>query len=65
MDKKNIESLISIFKELTTELPQELIYRANGDCIELKSLENYVDGHALEPAEMGWNHISSQVYGIA
>jgi hypothetical protein len=37
MEKANKEYLINIFKELTTELPQDLIYIENGDCIELKS----------------------------
>ena len=37
MEKANKEYLINIFKELTTEMPQDLIYIENGDCIELKS----------------------------
>lgn len=43
MEKANKEYLINIFKELTTELPQDLIYRENGDSIELKSLSSLTD----------------------
>lgn len=40
MEKVNMEYLVSIFRELTTELPKELLYRETDDCIELKSLES-------------------------
>ena len=48
MDKTNIESLINIFKELTTELPQEMIYRVSGDCIELKSMDSFRETPGLD-----------------
>ena len=65
MDKTNIESLISIFKELTTELPQEMIYRVSGDCIELKSMDSFRETPGLDPADKSWRIISSQMYGAA
>ena len=37
MENANIEYLMNIFRELTTEMPDELIYRENGDIIELRS----------------------------
>lgn len=40
MEKVNMEYLVSIFRELTTELPKELLYRETDNCIELKSLES-------------------------
>ena len=43
MERANVEYLMNIFKELTTELPQDLIYRENGDSIELKSLGSLKD----------------------
>jgi hypothetical protein len=43
MEKANKEYLINIFKELTTELPQDLIYREDGDSIELKSFASMTD----------------------
>ena len=43
MEKANRDYLMNIFRELTTELPQDLIYRENGDSIELKSLGSLAD----------------------
>lgn len=43
MERTNIEYLMNIFKELTTELPQDLIYREDGDSIELKSFASMTD----------------------
>ncbi len=40
MEILNMEYLVSIFRELTTELPKELLYRETDDFIELKSLES-------------------------
>jgi hypothetical protein len=37
MENANIEYLMNIFRELTTEMPDELINRENGDIIELRS----------------------------
>ena len=39
MENMNYEFLLSIFKELTTELPEELIYRETDDFFELRSAE--------------------------
>ena len=50
MEKANKEYLINIFKELTTELPHDLIYSENGDCIELKSLGSLTDSAAYAAA---------------
>ena len=36
MEKANIETLVNIFKALTTEMPEELLYRENGSRIELR-----------------------------
>ena len=65
MDKTNIESLISIFKELTTELPQEMIYRVTGDSIELKTLESVGGAMVADSQLRDWNLVSSQMYGAA
>ena len=43
MEKANRDYLMNIFRELTTELPQDLIYIENGDCIELKSFASLTD----------------------
>lgn len=62
MERANIEYLLNIFKELTTELPNELIYRENDGCIELKSLESLRD---TSSQDMNWKLISSQTFEAA
>lgn len=47
MERNNIEYLLSIFRELTTELPQELVYHEDGDIIELKSFSGTEEIPAL------------------
>ena len=39
--ENNLNYLMSIFKELTTEMPKELIYSESDGIIELKSIESY------------------------
>lgn len=62
MEKANIENLLNIFNQLTTELPQELIYRENNGCIELKSLDSL--GGSCTP-DMSWKLVSNQTYDFA
>ena len=40
MDKVNIDYLMDIFRAISTELPEQMLYRDNGDSIELKTLES-------------------------
>ena len=61
MDKVNVESLMSIFRFLSTELPEELMYRETEDCIELKSLESIRDTLPPESQYNGWNLINAQM----
>jgi len=65
MDNTNIEYLLNIFRELTTELPHELIYRENGDSIELKSIGSYGDYQSHEVPERGWSFISDPLPEVA
>ena len=39
MDKVNIDYLMDIFRALSTELPEQMLYRENGDSIELRTLD--------------------------
>ncbi len=50
MEFANKEYLMNILKELTTEMPQDLIYRENGDTIELRSLSSLADSAAYAAA---------------
>lgn len=62
MEKANIEYLLNIFKELTTEMPQEMIWREDGDSIELRSLG---DSTVQDFGGDNWNLISSRLFEVA
>ena len=65
MERTSIESLIGIFRELTTELPAELLYRESDDCIELKSFDSFRDGLSSGAPDAAWSLISSHSYEAA
>ena len=61
MDTTKIEFIMDIFKTLSTELPEQMLYREDGDTMELKTLDSI--GNCLPPElqSSGWNLISSQI----
>ena len=69
MDKVNIDYLMDIFRALSTELPEQMLYRENGDSIELRTPDSI--GNSIEScgsAEMqngGWSLIGSQMIEAA
>ncbi len=60
MDTTKIEFIMDIFKTLSTELPEQMLYREDGDTMELKTLDSI--GNCLPPElqNSGWNLVSSQ-----
>ena len=77
MDKVNIDYLMDIFRALSTELPEQMLYRDNGDSIELKtpdSIGNSI-GNSIgsgigncgiaELQNGGWSLIGSQMIEAA
>ena len=60
MDTANIDYIMNIFMTLSTELPEQMLYREDGDTMELKTLDSI--GNCLPPElqSSGWNLISSQ-----
>ena len=46
MDKVNIDYLMDIFRAISTELPEQMLYRDNGDSIELKTPDSI--GNSVE-----------------
>lgn len=65
MNKINIDYALDIFRALTTELPDELLYRDNGDSIELRSPDSMMDSLAADILGNGWNMIGSQMIEAA
>ena len=60
MDTTKIEFIMDIFKTLSTELPEQMLYREDGDTMELKTLDSIGNCLPMEMQSSGWNLISSQ-----
>jgi hypothetical protein len=60
MDTANIDYIMNIFKTLSTELPDQMLFREDGDTMELKTFDSI--GNCLPPElqNSGWNLVSSQ-----
>ena len=65
MDKVNIDYLMDIFRALSTELPEQMLYRENGDSIELKTPDNVANSVSAELQNGGWSLIGSQIVEAA
>ena len=60
MDKANIDYILNIFRTLSTEQPEQLLYRENGDSIELRTLESNGNCLSLGMQNNGWKLIGSK-----
>ena len=60
MDTTKIEFIMDIFKTLSTELPDQMLFREDGDTMELKTLDSIGNCLPLDLQNSGWNLISSQ-----
>ena len=68
MDKVNIDYLMDIFRAISTELPEQMLYREDGDSIELKtpdSIGSIGDSVSVELQNGGWSLIGSQMIEAA
>ena len=65
MDNTKIDYILDIFKMLSNELPDQMLYRENGDSIELRTADGI--GNCLSPElqNSGWNLVSSQMIKAA
>ena len=61
MDTTKIEFIMDIFKTLSTELPDQMLFREDGDTMELKTLDSIGNCLPLEMQNSGWNLVSSQI----
>lgn len=60
MDTTKIDYIMNIFKTLTTELPDQMLFREDGDTMELKTLDSIGNCLPMELQNNGWNLVSSQ-----
>lgn len=61
MDTTKIEFIMDIFRTLSTELPDQMLFREDGDTMELKTLDSIGNCLPMEMQSSGWNLISSQI----
>ena len=59
MDKANIDYILDIFKTLSTELPEQMLYREDGESIELRTLDSIGSSLTQELQNNGWSLIGS------
>jgi hypothetical protein len=61
MDNAKIDYILDIFKTLTNELPEQMLFRENGDSLELKTLDGIGNGLLPDLQNNGWSLINSQL----
>ena len=59
MDNANIEYILDIFRTLSTELPEQMLYREDGESIELRTLDSIGSSLAQELKNNGWSLIGN------
>ena len=65
MDTTKIDFIMNIFKTISTELPEQMLYREDGDTMELKTIDSIGSCLPLDMQNSGWNLISSQTAQVA
>ena len=61
MDNSKIDYILDIFKTLTNELPEQMLFRENGDSLELKTLDCIGNCLPMDLQNSGWSLINSQI----
>ena len=57
MDMTNMDYILDIFKTLSGELPDQMLYRENGDSMELRTLDDHRVGSSEDLMSNGWTLI--------
>jgi len=65
MDTAKIDYIMNIFRTLSTEMPEQMLYREDGDSFELKTLDNIGNCLPLELQNNGWKLVGSQIAEVA
>ena len=65
MDKTKVDYILDIFRTLSSEVPDQMLYRENGDSIELRALDD--SGRTLSPVmqDNGWKLVGSRLVEVA
>ena len=65
MDKNKLNYIMDIFRTLSTEVPEQMLYRENGDSIELRTPDSTAGCLPLDLQDNGWKLIGCQMVEAA
>ena len=65
MDNANIDYILDIFRTLSGELPEQMLYRENGDSIELKNPDSIGSDLSAALQGSGWDLIGTRMVEAA
>ena len=65
MNTANIDYILDIFRTITGDLPEQMLYREDGDSIELKTLDSTGSGFSPDLRNNGWMMIGSRMVEAA
>lgn len=54
MNTANIDYILDIFRTITGDLPEQMLYREDGDSIELKTLDSTGSSFPTDLQDNGW-----------
>ncbi len=61
MDKTTMNYILDIFKSLSTELPDHLLYREDANSIELRTPDSVENCLLLDLKDAGWNLVGGLI----
>ena len=65
MDKNKIDYILDIFRTLSTEVPEQMLYRENGNSIELRTPDSTAGSMSMDLQDDGWNLIGCRMIEAA
>ena len=65
MNTANIDYILDIFRTITGDLPEQMLYREDGDSIELKTLDSTGSGSSPDLQDNGWMMIGCSMVEAA
>ena len=65
MNTANIDYILDIFRTITGDLPEQMLYREDGDSIELKTLDSTGSGFSPDLQDNGWMMIGCRMVEAA
>ena len=65
MEKSNMDFIMDVFKTITGELPEMMLYREDGDSMELRSIDSLEGCMAMDLQSNGCDLIGGPVTQVA